>query len=425
MKRIMAVYGTRPEAIKMAPVVEALRESADFETLVTVTGQHRSILDQVNRLFGITPDHDLGILSAGQTLTDITNRTLHRLQPVLERERPDAVLVQGDTTTTLAGALAAFYQKIPVVHMEAGLRTQCRYSPYPEEMNRRLTTRLADLHLAPTTSARQNLLGEGVAEESVVVTGNTVIDALLRTLDRTAGQVSDPTVRLLDADPRRVVLVTAHRRESWGQGMESIGGALSSLASLHPDLLVVFPIHRNPAVRSAILPKIAGLENVKVVEPLDYEGFAHLMNRAHLILTDSGGIQEEGPSLGKPVLVMREATERPEGVAAGTVVLVGTDGARIVAEVTRLLRDPVAYARMAQAVNPYGDGFAAERTVQALGHWFGLCDAPADFTGAPDVPAATTAADDLPAQSRGLAPVTADSHAGGLHLSLSGGGGHR
>ncbi|MFF4208665.1 non-hydrolyzing UDP-N-acetylglucosamine 2-epimerase [Streptomyces sp. NPDC001796] len=395
MKRIMAVYGTRPEAIKMAPVVEALRASAHFEPLVAVTGQHRSMLDQVNRLFGIQPDHDLDILSTGQTLTDITTRTLERLRPVLHKEQPDAVLVQGDTTTTLAGALAAFYRKIPVVHLEAGLRTRSTYSPYPEEMNRRLTTRLANLHLAPTCGARHNLLREGIDQHSVVVTGNTVIDALLRTLDRTAGRLSDPTVRLLEADPRRVLLVTAHRRESWGEGMQSIGDALARLAALHPDLLVVFPIHRNPAVRAAIVPKVAGLENVRVVEPLDYEGFAHLMNRAHLILTDSGGVQEEGPSLGKPVLVMRETTERPEGVIAGTVALVGTDAARIVTEVTRLLCDPVAYGRMAQAVNPYGDGLAAERTAQALGHWFGLCDAPADFTGA-----TATTAEDLPAQSR-------------------------
>ncbi|MGV9242463.1 non-hydrolyzing UDP-N-acetylglucosamine 2-epimerase [Streptomyces sp. NPDC003710] len=391
----MAVYGTRPEAIKMAPVVEALRASDHLDPLVAVTGQHRSMLDQVNRLFGIEPDHDLDILSAGQTLSDITTRTLERLGPVLDKEQPDAVLVQGDTTTTLAGALAAFYQKIPVIHLEAGLRTRSMYSPYPEEMNRRLTTRLADLHLAPTSGARHNLLREGVDQQSIVVTGNTVIDALLRTLDRTAGRPADPTVRLLETDPRRVLLVTAHRRESWGEGMQSIGDALARLATLHPDLLVVFPIHRNPAVRAAIVPKVAGLENVRVVEPLDYEGFAHLMNGSHLILTDSGGVQEEGPSLGKPVLVMRETTERPEGLAAGTVALVGTDAGRIVAEVTRLLRDPLAYANMAQAVNPYGDGLAAERTVQALGHWFGLCDAPADFTGA-----AALAAEELPAQSR-------------------------
>jgi UDP-N-acetylglucosamine 2-epimerase (non-hydrolysing) len=396
MKRIMAVYGTRPEAIKMAPVVEALCASAHFEPLVAVTGQHRSMLDQVNRLFGIQPDHDLDILSAGQTLTDITTRTLERLQPVLDKEQPDAVLVQGDTTTTLAGAMAAFYQKIPVVHLEAGLRTRSTYSPYPEEMNRRLTTRLADLHLAPTGGARHNLLREGVDQRSVVVTGNTVIDALLTTLDRTAGRLCDPTLRHLETDPRRVLLVTAHRRESWGRGMRSIGDALARLATAHPDLLVVFPIHRNPAVRAAIAPKVEGLENVRVVEPLDYEGFAHLMNRSHLILTDSGGVQEEGPSLGKPVLVMRETTERPEGVAAGTVALVGTDTERIVTAVTRLLQDPTAYTEMAQAVNPYGDGLAADRTLQALGHWFGLCDSPADFTGT----TAALAAEDLPAQWR-------------------------
>lgn len=383
MKRVMAVYGTRPEAIKMAPVIEALRGASAFDPLVVVTGQHRSMLDQVNRVFGIEPDHDLDILTERQTLADITTRTLQRIQPVITRERPDIVLVQGDTTTTLAGALAAFYHRIPVAHLEAGLRTSSRYSPYPEEVNRRLTTQLSDLHLAPTWNARANLLREGIDGDSVVVTGNTVIDALLSTVSRVAGHGQFPELACLDGESRRIVLVTAHRRESWGSGMEAIADAVATVATLHPDVLVVFPVHRNPAVRAAVVPRLQQLPNVRILEPVDYTGFAHLMSRAHLILTDSGGVQEEGPSLGKPVLVMRHTTERPEGVAAGTAALVGTDRARIVAEVTRLLHDPGAYAAMVNAVNPYGDGRAAERTVQALGAWFGLCDAPSEFCWEP------------------------------------------
>ncbi|MEV6022762.1 UDP-N-acetylglucosamine 2-epimerase (non-hydrolyzing) [Streptomyces sp. NPDC052036] len=383
MKRLMVVYGTRPEAIKMAPVIEALDRSPLFEPTVTVTAQHRGLLDQVHALFGIRADHDLDILSRHQSLADITVRVLAGLCPVLERERPDAVLVQGDTTTAFAGALAAFYHRVPVAHLEAGLRTDDRYAPFPEEINRRLATQLASLHLAPTAHARDNLLRDGVPPSSVVVTGNTVVDALRWAVGRTA-HYGDPALADLDDLPRRVLLVTAHRRESWDGGMESIGGALADLARSEPGLLIVLPLHPNPVVRAAILPQLAGLDGVRLTEPLPYGAFARLMNRAHLILTDSGGIQEEGPGLGKPVLVMRDTTERPEALRAGTSRLVGTDRERIVKEVRRLLHDRAAYAAMAKAVNPYGDGRAADRTVRAVGHWLGLCPPPEEFRPAPD-----------------------------------------
>jgi UDP-N-acetylglucosamine 2-epimerase (non-hydrolysing) len=383
VKRLMVVYGTRPEAIKMAPVIEALDRSPMFRPTVTVTAQHRGLLDQVHALFGITADHDLDILSEGQSLEDITVRVLAGLGPLLRLERPEAVLVQGDTTTAFAGALAAYYSRVPVVHLEAGLRTHDRYSPFPEEINRRLATQLASLHLAPTRDARANLLRDGVAASSVVVTGNTVVDALQRAVAGCA-PYGDPALSGLDDTARRVLLVTAHRRESWGSGMESIGGALADLARAEPELLVVLPLHPNPVVRAAILPQVAGLANVRLTEPLDYGAFARLMNRAHLILTDSGGVQEEGPGLGKPVLVMRDTTERPEAVRAGTSRLVGTDREHIVKEVRRLLHDREAYAAMARAVNPYGDGRAAERTVRAVGHWMGLCGRPAEFGATAD-----------------------------------------
>lgn len=366
MKRVMVVMGTRPEAIKLAPLVLALRESDLFEPLVAATAQHREMLDQVLALFEITPDADLDIIRERQTLTGVTVRALEGMSPLIEEQRPDAVVVQGDTTTTFCGALAAFYHQVPVVHVEAGLRTGNPYSPFPEEINRRLTTQLTSLHLAPTASSRDNLLREGTDPSTIVVTGNTVIDALLWTVSRRVAY-GDPAVEDLDDDPRKVLLVTAHRRESWGEGMVSIGRALARIARDKPDLLVVFPIHKNPVVREAIIPAVEGLDNVRIVEPVAYGGFARLMERSHLILTDSGGIQEEGPSLGKPVLVMRDTTERPEAVSAGTARLVGTDEETLVAAVTELLQDPDAYGRMANAVNPYGDGKACDRTVAAIG----------------------------------------------------------
>jgi UDP-N-acetylglucosamine 2-epimerase (non-hydrolysing) len=379
-RRVMLVFGTRPEAIKLAPVVLALQQSTAFEPVVTVTAQHREMLDQVLETFDIVPALDLNIIKDRQTLTDVTVRALERLTPAIEEDRPDAVIVQGDTTTTFVGALAAFYHQVPVIHVEAGLRTRDPYSPYPEEINRRLTTQLTALHLAPTRTAKRNLLVEGVDESRIVVTGNTVIDALLWTVAREAGS-DDPALRGAGEDGRRVILVTAHRRESWGPAMESVGRALATIARTEPDVEIVFPIHRNPRVREAIAPAIDGLANVRLVEPLPYAPFAHLMRRADIVLTDSGGIQEEGPSLGKPVLVMRDTTERPEAIAAGTARLIGTDEAAIVGAVRTLLHDPAAYEAMANAVNPYGDGQAARRTVEALLHFFGEGPQPAEFEG--------------------------------------------
>jgi UDP-N-acetylglucosamine 2-epimerase (non-hydrolysing) len=374
----MVVFGTRPEAIKLAPVVQALHRSPGFEPIVAVTAQHREMLDQVLETFGIVPQHDLNILKDRQTLTDVTVRALEGMTPVIEKERPDAVIVQGDTTTTFVGALAAFYQRVPVIHVEAGLRTRDPYSPYPEEINRRLTTQLTALHLPPTTMSKRNLLLEGVDESRVVVTGNTVIDALLWTVQQPLASGDDVLAGL---DGKRVVLVTAHRRESWGPAMEGVGRALADIARTEPDVEIVFPMHRNPRVREAIVPAVEGLSNVRLLEPLPYAPFAHLMRRADLILTDSGGIQEEGPSLGKPVLVMRDTTERPEAIVAGTARLVGTDEHAVAGAVRTLLRDDAAYDAMANAVNPYGDGQAARRTVGALRHFFGDGGPTDEFTG--------------------------------------------
>jgi UDP-N-acetylglucosamine 2-epimerase (non-hydrolysing) len=379
MKRVMCVYGTRPEAIKMAPVVAALAASAELEPVVTVTGQHREMLDQVNELFGIKPDHDLDIIQPRQTLTDITTRTIDRLNAVLDSgEKPDAVVVQGDTSTSMAAALTAFYHQIPVVHVEAGLRTADIYSPFPEEMNRRLTARLATLHLPPTSTSRANLLAEGIDPADVVTTGNTVIDALVDVVGRKV-PFSDPRLAGLDDDPRRVLLVTTHRRESWGEKMAGVARALARIARAEPDLLIVLPLHRNPVVREVVLPPLEGLDNVVVVEPLPYGEFAHLIDRAHVVLTDSGGVQEEAPTLGKPVLVMRDNTERPEAVDAGTVRLVGTDEQVVVDEVSRLLNDQAYYASMANAVNPYGDGEAAARCIAAIEHMLGVGTRLPDF----------------------------------------------
>jgi UDP-N-acetylglucosamine 2-epimerase (non-hydrolysing) len=372
-KRVVVVFGTRPEAIKVAPVIKALERAPWAEPVPVVTAQHRGILDQVLDLFGIQPAHDLDILEPGQTLASITTRSLAGLVPVLWEAEPDLVVVQGDTTTTLAGALAAFYRRIPVAHLEAGLRTGDLAAPYPEEMNRRVTTQLASLHLAPTPTARANLLAEGVRPGSVVVTGNTVIDALHWTVARRRPYEAAELAALdLDHDPRRVLLVTAHRRESWGEPMAAIGAALADVAAAEPDLLVVFPIHPNPLVRGAILPAVSGLGNVHVVEPLTYADFSRVLHRSALVLTDSGGVQEEAPSLGKPVLVLRDTTERPEAITAGVARLVGSDRDRIVAAVRGLLHDPDEYAAMATAVSPYGDGRAAARTSAAIARFLGL-----------------------------------------------------
>jgi len=386
-RKVMVVYGTRPEAVKVAPLIKALDESEFFTPQVAVTAQHRSMLDQVNEVFGIKPEFDLDIHSPGQTLAEITTRVLTGVHGLLAEQRPDAVVVQGDTTTVFAAALAAFYEKIPVAHLEAGLRTGDPYSPYPEEINRQMATRLAALHLAPTGTSRANLLAENVDPATVVVTGNTVIDALLWTVDQEPGYrepvYGDPALDRLESGDAPVLLVTAHRRESWGEPLRAVGRALARIAGEHAGLRVVVPIHRNPVVREAVIPAVRGLPNVTVTEPLPYAGFARLMNRSTVILTDSGGVQEEGPSLGKPVLVMRDTTERPEAVSAGTVRLVGTDEDRIVAAVGLLLTDLAAYARMAGAVNPYGDGQAAERAVAALAHHFGLGPRAEEFNTGP------------------------------------------
>jgi UDP-N-acetylglucosamine 2-epimerase (non-hydrolysing) len=380
--RVMAIFGTRPEAIKMAPLILLLKAEADFVPRTVVTGQHRSMLDQVLDLFGIVPDHDLGIGQDRQTLAGVTQRALAGLDELIGLEKPDLVVVQGDTTTTFAGALAAFYHRVPVAHMEAGLRTGNAYSPYPEEINRRLTTQLTALHLAPTPTSAANLKSENVDSAAILCTGNTVIDALLEALQRPLGPDATFLNELCEGN-RRVLLVTAHRRESWGAPMQAIGRALARIAHAEPTLQIVFPIHLNPVVREAIQPAVAGLPNVRLIDPLAYGTFCHLMNRADLVLTDSGGVQEEAPALGKPVLVLRDSTERPEAVLAGTVRLVGTDEDRILHEVRRLLHDRIAYQQMARAVNPYGDGRAAPRTIAAIRHFLGEGERPEEF--APDL----------------------------------------
>jgi UDP-N-acetylglucosamine 2-epimerase (non-hydrolysing) len=379
-KKIMLVFGTRPEAVKMAPLALALRKVEWCEPIIAVTAQHREMLDQVMELFGLTADYDLDMLTPGQTLTDVTTKALNGLGPIMESVKPDCVVVQGDTTTTFAGALAAFYRQIPVVHMEAGLRTDDPLSPFPEEINRRLTTQLTTLHLAATPTSAANLWRDGIKREHICITGNTVIDALHWAVDRKPAY-DDAQLEAIDVGGGKVLLVTAHRRESWGEGMRQIGIALRTIAERYPELEIVFPIHKNPLVRDSIVPAVAGLANVTILEPLGYGAFSRIMNRATIVLTDSGGVQEEAPSLGKPVLVMRDTTERPEAVAAGTARLIGTDANRIVSAVTELLDDPAAFALMANAVNPYGDGLASQRTIEAMAHLFGLGQRPADFAG--------------------------------------------
>ncbi|AZP35298.1 non-hydrolyzing UDP-N-acetylglucosamine 2-epimerase [Cronobacter sakazakii] len=368
--RVLTVFGTRPEAIKMAPLVHALAQDPAFDTRVCVTAQHRQMLDQVLHLFSIVPDYDLNIMKPGQGLTEITCRILEGLKPILTEFRPDVVLVHGDTTTTIATSLAAFYQRIPVGHVEAGLRTGDLYSPWPEEANRTLTGHLAMYHFAPTELSRQNLLRENIPDVRIFVTGNTVIDALIAVRDRV---MADEPLRLrletqypfLDGD-KKMILVTGHRRESFGEGFEQICRALADIAAQNRDVQIVYPVHLNPNVTEPVNRILGHIDNIVLIEPQEYLPFVWLMNHAWLILTDSGGIQEEAPSLGKPVLVMRETTERPEAVEAGTVRLVGTDTQRIVAEVTRLLHDEAAYQAMSHAHNPYGDGQACERILHAL-----------------------------------------------------------
>ena len=368
--KVLTVFGTRPEAIKMAPLVHALAKDPHFEAKVCVTAQHREMLDQVLKLFSIAPEYDLNIMQPGQGLTEITCRILEGLKPVLESFKPDVVLVHGDTTTTMAASLAAFYQRIPVGHVEAGLRTGDLSSPWPEEGNRTLTGHLATYHFAPTETSRQNLLRENIADNRITVTGNTVIDALFWVRDRVLSDEAlhnELTQRYpFLANGKKMILVTGHRQESFGRGFEQICHALAEIAANNPDVQIVYPVHLNPNVSEPVKRILGHVENVILIEPQDYLPFVWLMNRAWLILTDSGGIQEEAPSLGKPVLVMREMTERPEAVSAGTVCLVGTDSQRIVNEVTRLLQDESAYQAMSRAHNPYGDGHACHRILSAL-----------------------------------------------------------
>lgn len=370
MIRVLSVFGTRPEAIKMAPVVHALQaDPAHFESVVCVSAQHRHMLDQVLGVFDVRADHDLDLMMPGQSPAEITARVLERLPPLIRRIRPDVLLVQGDTMTCFAAAFAAYLEKVPSGHVEAGLRTGDRYQPFPEEMNRVLTSRLASIHFAPTAQARDRLLAEGVPAAEVHLTGNTVIDALLLTV-RSDYRFRTPALAAIDP-ARRVVLVTTHRRESFGPPLRSTCAALRDLVGRFPDLQVVLPVHPNPEVKGTVESLLCDLPGVTLIEPVDYVEFVHLLARAHLVLTDSGGVQEEAPSLGKPVLVLREVTERPEGVAAGTAVVVGTDRERIVAQASELLASPAAYARMANAVNPYGDGRASERIAAALAERFG------------------------------------------------------
>ncbi|REF36120.1 non-hydrolyzing UDP-N-acetylglucosamine 2-epimerase [Thermasporomyces composti] len=369
--RVMVVYGTRPEAVKMAPVVAALRERTTLEPIVAVTGQHREMLDQVHEFFGIRPDHDLAILTERQTLTEITVRALEGINSLVRKVAPDAVVVQGDTTTTFAGALAAFYERVPVVHVEAGLRTDDRYSPFPEEINRRLTTELASLHLAPTVANRDRLVAAGVPPSAIAVTGNTVIDALCTVVDRRQ-PYSDPELAEVLRRGRRVIVVTTHRRESWGEPMREALRAILDVIKDRPDVEVVVPMHRNPIVREVVVAELADQPRVHLTEPLPYAEFARLLSECYLVVTDSGGIQEEAPSLGRPVLVLRDNTERTEAVEAGTVRLVGTRRPVVRDALAQLLDDERAYAEMASAVNPYGDGKAAERCVAAIEELLGL-----------------------------------------------------
>ena len=369
MKKALIVFGTRPEAIKMAPVVKQMKAHFGGDVRVCVTAQHRQMLDQVLNLFGIVPEYDLNLMKPGQDLTDITAGVLTALRWVLDEFSPDVVLVHGDTTTAFAASLAAYYRKIPVAHVEAGLRTGNRYSPWPEEINRMLTGAIAEFHFAPTLNSRDNLLRESVDADSIFVTGNTVIDALLDVVNKIDGDCElkaelERQFSFLNKS-KRIILITGHRRENFGSGFEEICKALASLAE-REDVELVYPVHLNPSVQEPVLRLLGGLANVYLISPLDYLPFVYLMNRSYLIITDSGGVQEEAPSLGKPVLVIRDTTERPEALEAGTVKLVGTDARRICHEANTLLDDPAAYQQMAFAHNPYGDGRAAKRIIDVL-----------------------------------------------------------
>ena len=377
--KIAVIFGTRPEAIKLAPLIKRLQDHPQrFATLTIVTAQHREMLDQVLDLFSLRPDFDLDIIRPRQTLAQITAHAMTGLDSVLAKTAPDLVVVQGDTSTTFVGALAAFYHKIPVAHVEAGLRTRQKQYPFPEEINRHLTSVLADVHFAPTSESRKNLLDEGIPPEAIWVTGNTVIDALQEIL-RWKTDCPHAVLSRVASEKNRMILVTSHRRENQGKPQERICSALLDLVERFPDILIVFPVHLSPSVRDTVLPRLKQQRRVVLLDPVDYFETIHFMKASYLILTDSGGIQEEAPALGKPVLVLRDATERPEGVAAGTVKLVGTDTRRIVRAASELLSDREAYRRMAEAVNPYGDGLASDRILQALEFLAGRAASPEPF----------------------------------------------
>lgn len=371
MKKIMSVFGTRPEAIKMAPVVKALEADENFESIVCVTAQHREMLDQVLELFEIKPDYDLNIMKAGQTLSQITSRVLQGLEEVIKEAKPDMILVHGDTTTTFSAALAAFYNGVQVGHVEAGLRSKDKLSPFPEEMNRSLTGRVADLHFAPTEGNIINLQNEGIDMSTVVKTGNTVIDAMMQVVEE-GYEFGHEALDHIDYKSRRVVLLTAHRRENLGEPMENIFGACREIVESFEDVELVFPMHLNPKVREIARKHLDGHDRIHLIEPMEYKPFQNLINKSHLILTDSGGIQEEAPAIGKPVLVLRTETERPEAVEAGTVELAGIRRERIVELATNLLSNQTSYDKMSQAANPYGDGKACERIIESLKEYYNL-----------------------------------------------------
>lgn len=374
-KKIMVIFGTRPEAIKMAPVIQALQQDERFECLVVITAQHRQMLDQVLETFHLMPNYDLNLMRDKQTLSELTARVLTGLSPILVAEAPDLVLVHGDTATTLAATLASYYAKIPVGHVEAGLRTFDKYAPFPEEGNRQLVDVLAELYFAPTAASRDNLLAEGRLPEKIFVTGNTAIDAMQQTL--ALDFVDDLLTQL---ENKQVILVTMHRRENLGQPMRQVFRALKRILAAFPKTAVVFPVHANPVVRQLVKEELAGVASVYLIEPLEATAFQHYLKASYLVVTDSGGVQEEAPSLGVPVLVLRETTERPEGVTAGNLRLVGTDEERVAAEITELLNNSAAYQQMAEAHNPYGDAVASLRIVQAIAYHLGLSDErPKDF----------------------------------------------
>lgn len=371
--KIITIFGTRPEAIKMAPLVKELEKRKEIDVKVCVTAQHREMLDQVLDLFDITPDYDLNIMKTKQTLTGITTRTLEGLEDIFEIEKPDMILVHGDTTTTFSGALAAFYKKIKVGHVEAGLRTNNKYFPFPEEMNRKLTSSIADLHFAPTKGSKENLLKEGIDENNIYITGNTVIDAMDFTVEEDY-VFENKELNKIDYENKKVIMVTAHRRENWGEGLENICTALKSIVEQNKDVEIVYLVHLNPLVKDVVYKHLHNVERVHLLSPLDTKETHNLMNKSYMVMTDSGGLQEEAPHLGKPVLVLRDVTERPEAVEVGTVKLVGTEKDKIISNANKILNDKKEYNFMSKAINPYGDGKASIRIAESILYYYGVIE---------------------------------------------------